>query len=138
MLYFELQIPQAASSKAITDLQKMMSEIDDISCNNECCHIKGNVRLIPSKTYSSEVSCYTKDLGVFMVKPCGYQITKDGYSDNIRMNEKDKLLSMFQKSMSSKYWSGQEISIRQYSWDIYLSPFLSDVWHIIATMNGRR
>jgi hypothetical protein len=30
-----------------------------------------------------------------MVKPCGYQITKDGYSDNIRMNEKDKLLFMF-------------------------------------------
>ena len=32
-----------------------------------------------------------------MVKPCGYQITKGGYSDNIRMNEKDKLLFMFQK-----------------------------------------
>ena len=27
---------------------------------------------------------------------------------------------------------------RQYGWDIYLSPFLSDVWHIIASMNGRR
>ena len=40
--------------------------------------------------------------GVFMVKPCGYQITKGDYSDNIRMNEKDKLLFMFQKSMSSK------------------------------------
>ena len=78
MLYFELQIPQEASSKAITDLQKMMSEIEDISCNNEWCHIKGKV------------------------PPCGYQITKGGYSDNIRMNEKDKLLFMFQKSMSSK------------------------------------
>ena len=32
MLYLELQIPQSASSKAITDLQKMMSEIEDISC----------------------------------------------------------------------------------------------------------
>jgi len=37
-----------------------------------------------------------------MVKPCGYQITKGDYSDNIRMNEKDKLLFMFQKSMSLK------------------------------------
>ena len=27
------------------------------------------------------------------------RITKDGYSDNIRMNEKDKLLFMFQKSI---------------------------------------
>ena len=102
MLYFELQIPQAASSKAITDLQKMMSEIEDISCNNEWCHIKGKVPLNTSKDYASEVSSYTKGLGVFMVKPCGYQITKGDYSDNIRMNEKDKLLFMFQKSMSSK------------------------------------
>ena len=91
MLYFELQIPQAASSKAITDLQKMMSEIEDISCNNEWCHIKGKVPLNTSKDYASEVSSYTKGLGVFMVKPCGYQITKGDYSDNIRMNEKDKL-----------------------------------------------
>ena len=30
MLCFELQIPQEASSKAITDLQKMMSEIDEL------------------------------------------------------------------------------------------------------------
>ena len=55
-----------------------------------------------SKDYASEVSSYTKGLGVFMVKPCGYQITKGDYSDNIRMNEKDKLLFMFQKSMSLK------------------------------------
>ena len=102
MLCFELQIPQVASSKAITDLQKLMSEIEDISCNNEWCHIKGKVPLNTSKDYASEVSSYTKGLGIFMVKPCGYQITKGGYSDNIRMNEKDKLLFMFQKSMSSK------------------------------------
>ena len=37
---------------------------------------------------------------------------------------KDKILS-------------QEISIRQYGWDIYLSPFLSDVSHIPVSMNGR-
>lgn len=66
----------------------MMSEIEDISCNNEWCHIKGKVPLNTSKDYASEVSSYTKGLGVFMVKPCGYQITKGGYSDNIRMNEK--------------------------------------------------
>ena len=52
MLYFELQIPQAASSKAITDLQKLMSEIEDISCNNEWCHIKGKVPLNTSKDYA--------------------------------------------------------------------------------------
>ena len=57
---------------------------------------------VVGKDYASEVSSYTKGLGIFMVKPCGYQITKGGYSDNIRMNEKDKLLFMFQKSMSSK------------------------------------
>ena len=72
---------EAAFSKAITDLQKMMSEIEDISCNNEWCHIKGKVPLNTSKDYASEVSSYTKGLGIFMVKPCGYQITKDGYSD---------------------------------------------------------
>ena len=49
-----------------------------------------------------EVSSYTKGLGTFMVKPCGYQITKGGYSDNTRMEEKDKLLFMFEKSVSSK------------------------------------
>ena len=69
MLCFELQIPQEASSKAITDLQKMMSEIEDISCNNEWCRIKGKVPLNTSKDYASEVSSYTKGLGVFMVKP---------------------------------------------------------------------
>ena len=102
MLYFELQIPHAASSKAITDLQKMMSEIEDICCNNEWCHIKGKVPLNTSKDYASEVSTYTKGLGAFMAKPCGFQIRKGDYSDNNRMNEKDKLLFMFQKSMSSK------------------------------------
>ena len=71
---------------------------------SKCCGIKvkGKVPLNTSKDYASEVSSYTKGLGIFMVKPCGYQITKDGYSDNIRMNEKDKLLFMFQKSMSLK------------------------------------
>ena len=102
MLYFELQIPQVASSKAITDLQKMMSEIKGISCNNEWCLIEGKVPLNTSKDYASEVSSYTKGLGTFMVKPCGYQITKGGYSDNTRMEEKDKLLFMFEKSVSSK------------------------------------
>ena len=62
MLYFELQIPQVASSKAITDLQKMMSEIEDISCNNDWCHIKGKVPLNTSKDYVSEVSSYTKSM----------------------------------------------------------------------------
>ena len=47
-------------------------------------------------TYAAEVSSYTKGLGIFTVKPSGYQITKGGYSDNIRMNEIDKLLFMFQ------------------------------------------
>ena len=102
MLSFELQIPQVASTKAITDLKKLMSEIEDIIYNNEWCHIKGKVPLNTRKDYASEVSSYTKGLGIFMVKPCGYQITKDGYSDNIRMNEKDKLLFMFQKSMALK------------------------------------
>ena len=37
-----------------------------------------------------------------MVTPCGYQIRKGGYSDNTRMEEKDKLLFMFEKSVSSK------------------------------------
>ena len=99
---FELQIPQYGSSKAITYVQKMMSEIEDISCNTEWCHIKGKVPLNTSKDYASEVSSYTKGLGIFMGKPCGYQKTKGGDSDNSRMNEKDKLLFMFQKSMSSK------------------------------------
>ena len=102
MLRFEFPIPYAASSKAITDLQTMMSALEDIICNKECCHIKGKVPLNTSKDYASEVSSYTKGLGIFMVKPCGYQITKGDYSDNIRMNEKDKLLFMFQKSMSLK------------------------------------
>ena len=75
---FEGQIPPVASSKAIKDLQKLMSEIEVISCNNELGHIKGKVPLNTSKAYASEVSSYTKGLGIFMVKPCGYQITKDG------------------------------------------------------------
>nr|AYM48252.1 tetracycline resistance protein TetO [uncultured Bacteroides sp.] len=50
---------------------KMMSEIEDISCNNDWCHIKGKVPLNTSKDYVSEVSSYTKGLGVFMVKPWG-------------------------------------------------------------------
>ena len=72
------------------------------SCNNEWCLIEGKVPLNTSKDYASEVSSYTKGLGTFMVKPCGYQITKGGYSDNTRMEEKDKLLFMFEKSVSSK------------------------------------
>lgn len=66
----------------------MMSEIKGISCNNEWCLIEGKVPLNTSKDYASEVSSYTKGLGTFMVKPCGYQITKGGYSDNTRMEER--------------------------------------------------
>ena len=40
--------------------------------------------LFRSKDYASEVSSYTKGLGIFMVKPCGYQITKDGYSSSFQ------------------------------------------------------
>lgn len=86
----------------------MMSEIKGISCNNEWCLIEGKVPLNTSKDYASEVSSYTKGLGTFMVKPCGYQITKGGYSDNTRMEEKDKLLFMFEKSVSSNNGTIQE------------------------------
>ena len=55
-LFLSLQIPQVASSKAITDLQKMMSEIKGISCNKEWCLIEGKVPLNTSKDYASEVS----------------------------------------------------------------------------------
>ena len=68
MLCFELQIPQVGSSKAITDLQKLMSEIEDSSCNNEWCHIKGKVPLNTSKDYASEVSSYTKVLGLRLLR----------------------------------------------------------------------
>lgn len=41
-------------------------------------------------------------VGMLRFQQCGYQITKGGYSDNTRMEEKDKLLFMFEKSVSSK------------------------------------
>lgn len=49
----------------------MMSEIEDISCNNEWCHIKGKVPLNTSKDYASEVSSYTKGLGVLWSSHAG-------------------------------------------------------------------
>ena len=66
MLCFELQIPQVASSKAITDLQKLMSEIEDISCNNEWCHIKGKdvTSLIRQQQINDNVSTIASYKGV--------------------------------------------------------------------------
>ena len=42
--------PMPVLMVATYDLQKLMSEIEDISCNNEWCHIKGKVPLNTSKT----------------------------------------------------------------------------------------
>ena len=102
LLQFELQIPQSVSSKAITDMQKMMAEIENISCNNDWSFIEGKVPLDTSKEYASEVSSYTKGLGILATKPCGYQMAKSKYSDNAKLEEKDKLLFMFEKSLSGK------------------------------------
>ncbi len=49
----------------------MMSEIEDISCNNEWCHIKGKVPLNTSKDYASEISSYTKGLGILWLSHAG-------------------------------------------------------------------
>lgn len=101
MLRFKLQIPQSTSSKAITDMQKMMAEIENISSNNDWTIIEGRIPLNLSKEYSTEVSSYTQGLGVFITKPCGYQIDNNKYinTDNINLKEKDKLLFMFEKSL---------------------------------------
>ena len=88
----EIKVLQEYKEKAYRELCRVRDEQKTI----------GKIKVNTSKDYASEVSSYTKGLGTFMVKPCGYQITKGGYSDNTRMEEKDKLLFMFEKSVSSK------------------------------------
>lgn len=82
-------------------MQKMMAEIENISSNNDWTIIEGRIPLNLSKEYSTEVSSYTQGLGVFITKPCGYQIDNNKYinTDNINLKEKDKLLFMFEKSL---------------------------------------
>ena len=100
MLQFKLQIPHSANARAIADMQKMMAEIEGISSNNDWTTIEGKIPLDSSKEYSSEVSSYTHGLGSFMTKPCGYQVTKEKAVNATNIEEKDKLLFMFEKSLS--------------------------------------
>ena len=100
MLQFKLQVPQSANAKAIADMQKMMAEIESISSNNDWTNIEGRIPLDNSKEYSYQVSSYTQGLGTFMVKPCKYRITKKKVVNTTNIEEKDKLLFMFEKSLS--------------------------------------
>lgn len=100
MLQFKLQVPQSANAKAIADMQKMMVVIESISSNNDWTTMEGKIPLDSSKEYSSEVSSYTQGLGTFMTKPCGYQVTKEKAVNTTKIEDKDKLLFMFEKSLS--------------------------------------
>lgn len=70
MLYLSCRYPKRQVPKLL-QICKMMSEIEDISCNNEWCHIKGKVPLNTSKDYASEVSSYTKGLGILWLSHAG-------------------------------------------------------------------
>ena len=98
ILQFELQIPQSASSKAITDMQKMMANIENINSNRNWVTIEGKIPLDTSKEYASEISSYTQGLGAFITRPYRFQITQNKYSNNTNPEKKDKLLFMFEKS----------------------------------------
>jgi len=100
ILQFKLQIPQSASSKAITDMQKMMANIENINSNRNWVTIEGKVPLDTSKEYASEISSYTHGLGAFITRPYGFQITQNKHSNNTNPEKKDKLLFMFEKSQN--------------------------------------
>jgi len=97
VLQFQLQIPQTTNQKAIIDLQKMFANIEHISNNKDWSIIQGIIPVNTSKEYSATVGSYTKGLGVFITRPSGYQLVKNGDMKNFQKPEKDKLLVMFEK-----------------------------------------
>ena len=56
----------------------------------------------PRATHDIDMIVVVEKMTADFVERFWQFIREGGYSDNIRMNEKDKLLFMFQKSMSSK------------------------------------
>lgn len=99
ILDFKLQIPIAVNARAITDINKMQGEISTITSDGDWTTILGEIPLDTSKEYSAEVSSYTQGLGIFVTRFSGYQITNKKVSRSVELNEKDKLMYMFEKEL---------------------------------------
>lgn len=99
ILDFKLQIPLAVNARAITDINKMQGEIYTITSDGDWTTILGNIPLDTSKEYSAEVSSYTQGLGVFVTRFSGYRPTNKKVSRSVELNEKDKLMYMFEKEL---------------------------------------
>ncbi len=99
ILDFKLQIPLTVNARAITDINKMQGEISTITSDGDWTTILGNIPLDTSKEYSSEVSSYTQGLGIFVTRFSGYQATNKKIRKSVGLNEKDKLMYMFEKEL---------------------------------------
>ncbi len=96
-LDFKLQIPLAVNARAITDINKMQGEIYTITSDGDWTTILGKIPLDTSKEYSAEVSSYSQGLGIFITRFSGYQAANKKISRSVELNEKNKLMYMFEK-----------------------------------------
>ena len=99
ILDFKLQIPQSVNAGAITDINKMQGEISNVISDNDWTTICGKIPLDTSKEYSAVVSSYTQGLGIFVTRFSGYRITNKKVSRSAELNNKDKLMYMFEKEL---------------------------------------
>lgn len=71
---FELHTPKEYSSRAMYDLQQMRAHIEQIDAENDETILRGRIPAETSNSYQVQLISYTNGKGIFLTKPCGYDV----------------------------------------------------------------
>ncbi|NCC17071.1 MAG: tetracycline resistance ribosomal protection protein, partial [Clostridia bacterium] len=71
---FELHTPKEYSSRAMYDLQQMRAHIEQIDAENDETILRGRIPVETAKSYQVQLISYTNGKGMFLTKPCGYDV----------------------------------------------------------------
>ncbi len=71
---FELHIPKEYSSRAMYDLQQMRAIMEGIDGDNGETIMYGRVPAETVKSYQIQLISYTNGKGLFLTRPCGYDV----------------------------------------------------------------
>lgn len=69
---FSLKVPINASGRALSDMQKMRADVDNINTTEEDFFIEGIIPADTCKKYNIELNSYTEGKGIFLTKFHGY------------------------------------------------------------------
>lgn len=71
---FELHTPKEYSNRAMYDLQQMRALIERIDAENGETILYGRIPAETAKSYQVQLISYTNGKGMFLTKPCGYDV----------------------------------------------------------------